>query len=356
MDTRRKKVKGIFPRLFLALNLVCAALLLVSVFGGMTNPGVLPWLVSVTLLFPFLFAANFILMLCWLVVCSRKWLWSFCAMLVCTPALRSYCPVNISQPVPKGCVKVESYNVLGFAVNDAEEYKSMLEFLRTSDANIFCAQETSCAERYRKEVEDAMSHWRYCDHSASNGMTICSDYPILSCKETGSPSASHVCAVYLIRIDADTVAVVNSHFVSNSMSAKDKEDYRGIILSPEEEPVKDNVVRLCRKVNKAGVERAAQADSLAEYLETLGDIPVIVCGDFNDSPLSYVHYRMTRNLNDAYVESGNGPGISYHRSGMFFRLDNILCSHHWRSFGAVVKKCYKMSDHYPVSACLKRVE
>ena len=81
-----------------------------------------------------------------------------------------------------------------------------------------------------------------------------------------------------------------------------------------------------------------------------------MCGDFNDSTLSYVHYRMTRNLNDAYVESGNGPGISYHRSGMFFRLDNILCSHHWRSFGAVVKKCYKMSDHYPVSACLKRVE
>jgi endonuclease/exonuclease/phosphatase family metal-dependent hydrolase len=356
MDIKRTKVKGILSKLFLALNLVCGALLLVSAYGGTANPASWSWLVSATLAFPFLFAANAFMMLCWLVVFSRKWLWSFGVMLACTPALRAYCPVNFSQPVPKGCLKVETYNVFAFATTDEEGFKDMLEYLRTCDADIFCAQEASCMKRYRDDVDDAMAHWRYRNDSAFGGLMICSDYPIVGSKVIGSPSATHACVVYLVRVENDTVAVVNSHFVSNAMSVKDKEAYRDIILSPEEDSVKDDALRLCRKVNKAGVDRAVQADSLADYLETLGDVPVIVCGDFNDSPLSYVHHRLTRKLHDAYVASGNGPGISYHRSGMFFRLDNILCSHHWRSFGAVVKKQLKMSDHYPVSACLKRVE
>ncbi len=349
----KNRLAGIFHKLFLALNIACAVLLLISAYGGRMNPDVLSWLVSATLAFPFLFAANFVFMLCWLVVCSRKWLWSFCVMLACIPAFRLYCPINFSQPVPKGCLKVETYNVFAFAAGDDKEFDSMLEYLRTSDANIFCAQEATCPKRYRDEVDKAMSHWRYRNRSAFDGMMICSDYPIIGSKVTGSPSSTHACVTYFIKIDADTVAVTNCHFVSNAMSVKDKKDYRDVIMSPDEETSKDNMMRLCRKVNKAGHDRAIQADSLAEYLETLGDMPIVVCGDFNDSPLSYVHYRLTRKLHDAYVASGNGPGISYHRSGMFFRLDNILCSHHWRSFGAVVKKQYKMSDHYLVSVSLK---
>ena len=129
-----------------------------------------------------------------------------------------------------------------------------------------------------------------------------------------------------------------------------------MILSPEEEHAKNDFMRLCSKVNRAGQKRAVQVDSLMDYLETLGDVPIIMCGDFNDSPLSYVHHRLTRKLNDAYIASGNGPGISYYRSGMFFRLDNVLCSQHWRSFGAAVKSHYKMSDHYPLEVYLKRMK
>ena len=303
---------------------------------------------------------NILFMLMWLAVCSRKWLWSFFALMVCACQLRTYCPINISQPVPKGSLKVLSYNVYAFSgfPIDTLMYTQMLDFLKKSDANILCAQETYYPELRRKDIENAISHWKYTDTlllgKATNGLLMCSDYPIIDRHVIGSPSPSHGCVVYRLNMDNDTIVVVNSHFVSNGMNAEDKRAYRDIILSPEEKNMKDDFMRLCRKVNEAGVKRAVQVDSLVDYLNTLGNVPVIVCGDFNDSPLSYVHHRLTRMLDDAYVASGNGPGISYHLSGMFFRLDNVLCSRHWRSFDARVMSKYKMSDHYPLEVCLKR--
>ncbi|MCI1292127.1 MAG: hypothetical protein LKG50_07120, partial [Prevotella sp.] len=49
-----------------------------------------------------------------------------------------------------------------------------------------------------------------------------------------------------------------------------------------------------------------------------------------------------------YVSAGNGPGWSYHRSGMLFRIDHILCSSDWRPYGAKVDRKIKESDHYPI--------
>ena len=185
---------------------------------------------------------------------------------------------------------------------------------------------------------------------------LCSNYPILERRVVRAPSVCHACAVYKLKIKSDTVVVVNCHFVSNGINGEDKQTYHDIITSPEETDTKEGLLRLCRKVNAAGVKRAEQVDSLVACLEELGDVPIIVCGDFNDSPLSYVNHQLSRKLNNAYVKSGNGPGISYHVAGMFFRLDNVFCSHHWRSFGAKVDSQQEMSDHYPLEVFLRRVE
>ena len=39
--------------------------------------------------------------------------------------------------------------------------------------------------------------------------------------------------------------------------------------------------------------------------------PVIVCGDFNDTPLSYVYNQFNTNLVDAYRETATGIGVTY---------------------------------------------
>ena len=356
-----RHIGKIISKLLLVVNVIVAAMLLLSAWGGYINPNTFGWEGSLALLFPFLVLLSFLFMAGWLVVQSRRWLVSFCALILCVFQLRTYCPINMPQPVPKGSIKVVSYNTygLGWGLKDSVIYKQMMDYLRNSDADLFCAQESNYNMGHKSTVEEAVAHWKYRDSvfipKSCNALTLFSNYPILNRHVIHSSSPGHVCVAYNVKIEGDTVVVVNCHFVSNAINPEDKATYQKIVTISDRDSTSEDILRLGRKVNDAGLRRAKQADSLALYLEQQGDRPIIVCGDFNETPLSYVHTRLCRLLNDAYTASGNGPGISYHLNKMYFRLDNILCSSHWRSFGARVDNRQKMSDHYPIEAWLKRI-
>ena len=356
-----RHIGKIISKLLLVVNVIVAAMLLLSAWGGYITPNTFGWEGSLALLFPFLVLLSFLFMAGWLVVQSRRWLVSFCALILCVFQLRTYCPINMPQPVPKGAIKVVSYNTygLGWGLKDSVIYKQMMDYLRNSDADLFCAQESNYNLGHKSTVEEAVAHWKYRDSvfipKSCNALTLFSNYPILDRHVIHSSSPGHVCVAYNVKIEGDTVVVVNCHFVSNAINPEDKATYQKIVTISDRDSTSEDILRLGRKVNDAGLRRAKQADSLALYLEQQGDRPIIVCGDFNETPLSYVHTRLCRLLNDAYTASGNGPGISYHLNKMYFRLDNILCSSHWRSFGARVDNSQKMSDHYPIEAWLKRI-
>ena len=74
---------------------------------------------------------------------------------------------------------------------------------------------------------------------------------------------------------------------------------------------------------------------------------VIVCGDFNDTPISYTFSNLKKGLADAFQESGIGIGNSY--VGIpTLRIDYILHSKKYKSFNYKKNK-YELSDHYPIS-------
>lgn len=351
----------LIPLFFMVANIIAALLLMVSAYGGNVSPIYFGWLPSITLAFPVVLALNIALMLLCLIVRSRKWLVCFIAICVSSVAIRTYFPVNLPQSAPKGSIKVVSYNLFGYGygVKDNSHYEQMLDYLRNSKADILCAQEAHYDAGHKSAIEKAVAHWRYRDSvqviSTYNALTLYSNFPIIDRHVIRSSSPSHLCAIYRLKVKSDTVVVVNSHFVSNSISADDKSTYNRLVKISDGDSTREDILRLCDKVNVAGRARAEQADFLAEYLDRFRDKPIIVCGDFNDSPLSYTHHRITSLLSDAHTASANGFGFSYHEHRMYFRLDNILYSRHWRAYSAKVDSKYKMSDHYPIEAWLKRV-
>ena len=54
--------------------------------------------------------------------------------------------------------------------------------------------------------------------------------------------------------------------------------------------------------------------------------PVIVCGDFNDTPVSYSYQQLRGDFNDAFVGSGKGIWKNYIGKLPSFRIDNIFYS------------------------------
>ncbi|MFH0999552.1 MAG: endonuclease/exonuclease/phosphatase family protein, partial [Bacteroidota bacterium] len=75
--------------------------------------------------------------------------------------------------------------------------------------------------------------------------------------------------------------------------------------------------------------------------------PVIVCGDFNDTPVSYTYHKMRGQLTDAFINAGNGFGNTYERKIASFRIDYIFHSPEFDSKNFKVPHLL-YSDHFPV--------
>lgn len=121
--------------------------------------------------------------------------------------------------------------------------------------------------------------------------------------------------------------------------------------------MKQGIRQLVPKIAEATVARAVQADSVARYVSAhRRGRSAIVCGDFNDTPISYSRHRMAEGLTDAYVATGQGVGRSFNRDAIFVRIDNMFCSPDLRPYGACVDKSIAVSDHYPLYCNFKRID
>ena len=107
--------------------------------------------------------------------------------------------------------------------------------------------------------------------------------------------------------------------------------------------------------NDAAVARAAQADAVAGFVRANARRPLILCGDFNDTPVSYTRCRIARaGLTDAYEARGTGIGRSFYRDAIYVRIDHIFCSGHFRPVSCHTDPGFTVADHCPVFAVLAR--
>ena len=100
------------------------------------------------------------------------------------------------------------------------------------------------------------------------------------------------------------------------------------------------------KTDKFVFSQIKEVEKIKEHMQK-SPYPLIVCGDFNDTPLSYAYHSIKQNLVDAFNESGKGFGNSFVRIPVL-RIDYIL---HDPQFKSTNYKTYPniLSDHYAVS-------
>ncbi len=355
-----KRVGHFFGWILLGCNGVVSLLMLLCAFSPYIDPRTIPLLSCAGLAFPIFLLLNIAFMLFWLVVYRKYALLPFLTLLACIGALRSYVPINAPESeIPNGAIKILSYNVMAYAYDKPHKNgmpNEIVDYLAKSGADIICTQEALLNKsKYSKflnedAVRDAMSEYPYYSHYqiGTHGLDCFSRYPILSAHRIKYESADNGSMAYEIKVGKDTLLVINNHLESNKLTINDKAIYRGLIKDPEHTIQKEASRQLIGKVVDASVIRSSQADSIAKYIEESSCKNVVVCGDFNDSPLSYTHRVIRENLTDAFIESGSGLGISYHKNGFYFRIDHILVSNNWKPYNCTVDKSIDASDHYPI--------
>jgi len=73
-----------------------------------------------------------------------------------------------------------------------------------------------------------------------------------------------------------------------------------------------------------GYGRRAEQVSIVKGSMIACDFPKIICGDFNDIPVSYTYRQLSAGMKDAFGEAGRGIETTYKGSMPSFRIDYIL--------------------------------
>jgi endonuclease/exonuclease/phosphatase family metal-dependent hydrolase len=347
--------------IILLLNALIAGLLLLAAYSPYVMPEKYPLFSCAGLVFPLFLAANFCFLLFWLIFHYKFSSLSLIALIICIPQIRIYFPLNPhSDDLPTNRIKILSYNVMSF--NNMERVDGenpILQYIAKSNADIVCLQEYATSHSTEANVnqdyiDNMMKSYPYRDITTvgkkgnNNKLALFSRFPIILSHRILYKSDYNGSVYYELVIEGDTVTLINNHLESNKLTAKDKAIYEKFLDAPKTGKIKVGARSLLYKFADASVLRATQARMVAHMIAKSPYRSIIVCGDFNDSPISYAHQLISHNLTDAYTQSGQGPGISYNQNKFYFRIDNILISNNLKSYNCTVDRSIKSSDHYPI--------
>jgi len=360
-----KFVRKFFGVFIYILNILALIALLLAAFSGYVSPFREIFFSYLGLFFPFIFLFNFAVFFIWLF--TKQWKLAglnFLVFLICIGSIHTYFPIHRkTKDIPEDCIKILTYNVMRFGQPDSKSKKEsnkILQYIRDTDADIVCIQEFGVSKNNPKMLSDSDVHTALNQYPYNNieklkfphaneiyGIAIFSKFPILSEQKVPYESAYNSSVVCELDIKGKKVTLINNHLESNRLSLEERGNYYQMTQDPDSRSLDVFTEMMTKRLTPAFRQRALQAQIISKLIEENKNPYIIVCGDFNDTPISYARHKIKGNLRDAFVNSGCGLGITYNRYRFLFRIDYILHSDNIKSYNCTVGKL-RTSDHFPV--------
>ena len=249
-------------------------------------------------------------------------------------------------------LRVATFNSCGWQYKDSTDgVWNAPQLLRLLNADILCLQETSSFPAETQEVVDSLGY----DIRKTKGVMICSRLPFVGDSiPIGFIGSKNGILAWRVRHGEDTLTVICAHLESNSIPEEEKAALGERLHAHNEEKLKESGRVMLSFLSASAAERARQTDRLDSLLTAREGESIVLCGDFNDTPVSYTYRRMKQHLGNTYRESGFGTGFSYNRTGFWVRIDHIFTSDDWTSFGTRTVRDFPSSDHYPVLTTIRK--
>ena len=249
-------------------------------------------------------------------------------------------------------VKIVSYNVGRFALHEGEFSSrsdcadSVFSFILEQDPDIICLQEfhTDDVDKVRTFLRRRMGDYKaeyylFPTGGGAFGNLTLSRLPVKGKGVVKFDGSSNLAIYTDYRHGDKDFRVYNCHFESYNISLS------GILRAIAGKD-KGIFTETGNKMKRSITRRPKQVDQVFEDIERC-PVESFVCGDFNDNPMSYTYYRMTRGRKDSFREAGHGFGATFASMWPMLRIDYILFP---EDFKAVSHRTPRVpySDHYPV--------
>lgn len=341
------KKLSLINKLLYSLNSISLFLLLLSYLSPYISP-ILFWPISfIGLIFPVLYTINILFLIYW-IIGLKKPIWANIIILsIGISSLSNYLGTSPNNTSAIENIKVLSYNVRLFNkynwLTEPNIQSKIFDFLKEKNTDILCIQEFYTADK----IPDLNYPYRHIgiQHKKRQWhMAIYSKYPQIN-KETvriKDRSMNNTCIYSDLIIKRDTIRVYNIHLASNWFNTADY----SFIENPKKENLKKSLIGITKRMKNSYKKRAEEVEIIKKHMKE-SPYPIIVCGDFNDTPLSYAYHSIKGNLVDSFKNSGKGIGSSFVKIPAL-RIDYIL---HDEKLESTNYQKYNqiLSDHYAIS-------
>ena len=328
----------------LIINVIFAVLLLISTLAGIIKPSACVWISLLSYCYVPLLLINIGFILFWLFFANKYFLVSLVTIIVRYSFVPLYIQLSGNEHITDDRhFRIMTFNVHRFTKED-DACVQTIGLVKENIPNVICFQEFA-AMPGKVNVYDSLRRQGYnynYSHIRKNkqprGTSIFSKYPIIKAGNIDSTR----CIYVDVKTSFDTIRIYNIHLSSYRLDEEDRNEIDRIKHGDMTEKSKKTL----HKFKTTAGKHQQETDILLKHIAN-SPYKTIMCGDFNDTPASYVYQKMKDRYTDSYVAKGKGLSTTYNGIFPAFRIDYIL---HHNDFVTDSYRRIKtnISDHYPI--------
>ncbi len=333
--------------MFLVVQIIASIFTIVALYGGDVNPIGNTARAMLVYVLPLLIALNVLLVIYWLV--RRRWLLLLIPIVTiacCIPYIGTIYQFGSHDKASeaKTGLKIATYNVCMFG-RETSGFKALdiLAEMRRQKVDVLCLQEYNEVSGDKKNSESYKEYFPYMA-VGHDDMVIFSRYPIKKSDKILFDYTSNSAMWADVDVNGDMLRIYNVHLQTTGIN---RTMHQAGKLAAQDYDVSNN--RLLKAIfgnyTLGMMFRSSQANIIATDKRT-SPHPVILCGDFNDVPYSYVYNTMLGNMVDGFKECGSGWMRTF-RGNKAVRIDYIFHDEVIKGLSYYMEEITN-SDHYPV--------
>lgn len=348
----------IIDKIVFLISIIALSGLSGAYLSSYINPNTFVWASLLSLAYPYLLIGNILLLFYWIIRWKKMSWVTLVVLLAGIPAFMTYYGTSsYPAPHPDSDLSLLSYNIRYFDIYGWSQKKDtkekLLQYLNQYQGEVICLQEFATNEQTGNQQFLARQLHSYPYHYIRKDMAIFSRIPLLNQNYIPfpSPHTGASCIYCDLPLGTDTIRIYSVHLESYKLGKKERLFMKQISQGVKSNDLPNEVKNLATRLTTANKNRAQQARQIKHHIQK-SPHPVILCGDFNDTPLSYTYREIKKGLSDSFIQKGRGIGNTYIGEFPSFRIDYILHTPELETL-YYLRDTIRLSDHYPIQSSFK---